>query len=97
MSDLTFLDNGNPNFHSDSLINFSKCRLIYHQIRDLILRQVESLLLKIKLNTYYTVCKILQDKPYNFEEVPALHESLMKFNFLDSDTLYDVSLQREPK
>ena len=40
MSDLTFLDNGNPNFHGDGLINFSKCRLIYHQIRDLILRQV---------------------------------------------------------
>lgn len=40
MSDLTFLDNGNPNFHSDGLINFSKCRLIYNQIRDLILRQV---------------------------------------------------------
>ena len=40
MSDLTFTDNGNPNFHSDGLINFSKCRLIYNQIRDLILRQV---------------------------------------------------------
>ena len=40
MSDLTFLDNGNPNFHGDGLINFSKCRLIYSQIRDLILRQV---------------------------------------------------------
>ena len=40
MSDLTFLDNGNPNFHADGLINFSKCRLIYNQIRDLILRQV---------------------------------------------------------
>ena len=45
MSDLTFLDNGNPNFHRDNLINFSKCRLIYHQIRDLILRQV--------INNYY--------------------------------------------
>jgi hypothetical protein len=76
MSDLTFLDNGNPNFHSDSLINFSKCRLIYHQIRDLILRQ---------------------DKSYIFEEVPALHESLLKFTFLDDDTLYEVSLQREPR
>lgn len=76
MSDLTFLDNGNPNFHSSGLINFSKCRLIYHQIRDLILRQ---------------------DKSYNFEEVPALHESLIKFNFLDTDVLYDVSLQREPR
>ena len=43
MSDLTFLDNGNPNFHSDGLINFSKCRLIYNQIRDIILRQVGSL------------------------------------------------------
>ena len=40
MSDLTFVDNGNPNFHSSGLINFSKCRLIYNQIRDLILRQV---------------------------------------------------------
>ena len=40
MSDLTFLDNGNPNFHGDGLINFSKCRLIYNQIRDIILRQV---------------------------------------------------------
>ncbi|XP_019851329.1 PREDICTED: uncharacterized protein LOC100638387 isoform X1 [Amphimedon queenslandica] len=76
MSDLTFLDNGNPNFHRDNLINFSKCRLIYHQIRDLILRQ---------------------DKSYNFEEVPALHESLLKFAFLDDDTLYEVSLQREPR
>jgi hypothetical protein len=76
MSDLTFLDNGNPNYHGDGLINFSKCRLIYHQIRDLILRQ---------------------DKPFNFEEVPALHESLMKFHFLDSEVLYDVSAQREPR
>lgn len=40
MSDLTFLDNGNPTFHHDGLVNFSKCRLIYHQIRDLVLRQV---------------------------------------------------------
>lgn len=40
MSDLTFLDNGNANFHPDGLINFSKCRLIYNQIRDLVLRQV---------------------------------------------------------
>ena len=38
-----------------------------------------------------------QDKSYNFEEVPALHESLIKFNFLDTDVLYDVSLQREPR
>jgi hypothetical protein len=76
MSDLTFLDNGNPNFHGDGLINFSKCRLIYHQIRDLILRQ---------------------DKPYNFEEVPALHDSLTRFHFLDSEILYDVSSQREPR
>jgi hypothetical protein len=76
MSDLTFLDNGNPNFHGDGLINFSKCRLIYNQIRDLILRQ---------------------DKPYNFEEVPALHDSLMRFHFLDSEVLYDVSSQREPR
>ena len=30
MSDLTFLDNGNPNFHSSGLI---KCRLIYYQIK----------------------------------------------------------------
>ena len=42
MSDLTFLDNGNPNFHDDGLINFSKCRLIYNQIIDLVLRQVSS-------------------------------------------------------
>ena len=40
MSDLTFLDNGNPNLHADGLINFSKCRLIYNRIRDLVLRQV---------------------------------------------------------
>ena len=40
MSDLTFLDNGNPNLHSDGLVNFSKCRLIYNRIRDLVLRQV---------------------------------------------------------
>ena len=39
----------------------------------------------------------LQDKSYNYEEVPALHESLIKFNFLDTDVLYDVSLQREPR
>jgi len=36
------MDNGNPNFHQDGLINFSKCRLIYNQIRDLILRQVRA-------------------------------------------------------
>ncbi|XP_019852599.1 PREDICTED: ras guanine nucleotide exchange factor K-like isoform X1 [Amphimedon queenslandica] len=76
MSDLAFLDNCSPNFHKDNLINFSKFRLIYHQIRDLILRQ---------------------DKSYNFEEVPALQESLLKFAFLDDDTLYEVSLQREPR
>ena len=76
MSDLTFTDNGNPNFHPDGLINFSKCRLIYNQIRDLVLRQ---------------------DKSYNFEEVPALHEGITKFHFLDTDVLYDVSLQREPR
>ena len=76
MSDLTFTDNGNPNFHSDGLVNFSKCRLIYNQVRDLVLRQ---------------------DKPYNFEEVPALHEGITKFHFLDTDVLYDVSLQREPR
>lgn len=39
MADLTFMYDGNPTFHSDILINFSKCRLIYHQIRDLILKQ----------------------------------------------------------
>ena len=44
-----------------------------------------------------TTCASLQDKSYNFEEVPALHESLIKFNFLDTDVLYDVSLQREPR
>ena len=38
-----------------------------------------------------------QDKPYNFEQVPPLHEALMRFHFLDNDTLYDVSLQREPR
>ncbi|XP_064383914.1 uncharacterized protein LOC135332919 isoform X2 [Halichondria panicea] len=76
MSDLTFVDNGNVNFHDDGLINFSKCRLIYNQIRDLVLRQ---------------------DRPYNFEEVPALHENLTRFHFLDTDVLYDVSLQREPR
>ena len=40
MSDLTFIDVGNPNFLQDNLINFSKCRLIYNQIKNLILRQV---------------------------------------------------------
>ena len=39
----------------------------------------------------------LQDRPYNFEEVPALHENLTRFHFLDTDVLYDVSLQREPR
>ena len=39
----------------------------------------------------------VQDKPYHFEEAPALHEHLIKFHFLDTDVLYDVSLQREPR
>ena len=39
----------------------------------------------------------IQDKPYHFEEAPALHEHLIKFHFLDTDILYDVSLQREPR
>lgn len=39
----------------------------------------------------------LQDKPFNFEEVPALQDSLKKFHFLDSDVLYDVSSTREQK
>ena len=43
------------------------------------------------------MCYHHQDKSYNFEEVPSLHESLLKFHFLDTDTLYDVSLQREPR
>ena len=38
-----------------------------------------------------------KDKPFNFEEVPALHDSLMRFHFLDSEVLYDVSSQREPR
>jgi len=40
MSDLTFLDNGNPNFLANGLINFNKCRLIHNRISDLILCQV---------------------------------------------------------
>ena len=40
MSDLTFMDNGNPTFHPDGLINFSKCTLIYQHIRHLIMKQV---------------------------------------------------------
>jgi hypothetical protein len=38
-----------------------------------------------------------QDRPYNFEQIPALHNSLTKFHFLDKDTLYDVSLKVEPR
>jgi hypothetical protein len=35
MADLTLIDHGNPNFTSDHLINFTKCRLIYTQVRTL--------------------------------------------------------------
>ena len=33
MADLTMIDHGNKNFTSEGLINFSKCRLIYSQVR----------------------------------------------------------------
>ena len=39
-SDLTHLDDGNPNFTHDKLINFTKCVLIYNRIRDFMLYQV---------------------------------------------------------
>ena len=44
-----------------------------------------------------SIILFVQDKPYHFEEAPALHEHLIKFHFLDTDVLYDVSLQREPR
>ena len=56
MSDLTFLDNGNPNLHADGLINFSKCRLIYNRIRDLVLRQVSSDYVCVCLGVEVDVC-----------------------------------------
>nr|WEL12724.1 ras guanine nucleotide exchange factor K-like [Halisarca dujardinii] len=40
---------------------------------------------------------LFQDRPYNFEQIPALHNSLTKFHFLDKETLYDVSLKVEPR
>ena len=48
-------------------------------------------------NSNAVSCHYIQDKPYHFEEAPALHEHLIKFHFLDTDVLYDVSLQREPR
>eukprot|EP00118_Oscarella_pearsei_P003292 m.13785 g.13785 ORF g.13785 m.13785 type:complete len:1275 (+) comp25228_c0_seq1:253-4077(+) len=33
MADLTMIDHGNKNFTNEGLINFSKCRLIYRQVR----------------------------------------------------------------
>lgn len=40
MADLTFIDSGNDNILPDGLINFSKCRLIYSQIRQIMAAQV---------------------------------------------------------
>eukprot|EP01137_Pigoraptor_chileana_P008598 Opistho-2@55665 len=79
-SDLTFLDDGNPNF-VNGLINFGKRRLVFQIIADMM--------------TY-------QDKPYNFLPIPEVSDQLIKImtagnTLMDSKTLYEFSLQREPR
>eukprot|EP01132_Coremiostelium_polycephalum_P002360 gene2360-2911_t len=48
----------------------------------------------------YSVMKIIQNfqkNPYNFEEFPKVKESLLNLSVLEEDTLFHLSLLREPR
>ncbi|KAJ3435491.1 ras guanine nucleotide exchange factor i-related [Anaeramoeba flamelloides] len=74
-TDLTFIEDGNPDY-IDGLINFSKRTLVYDIIFDIQNYQVKS---------------------YNLHPVYQIALFLNKFPRMDKKTLYQMSLEREPR
>jgi len=74
LTDLTFIEDGNP--ESANFINFRKRELVSR-----ILQEIQDF-------------KLLS---YNFETIEPLRTYLIELPFMDEDSLYKLSLQREPR
>ncbi|KAJ3430981.1 guanine nucleotide exchange factor [Anaeramoeba flamelloides] len=76
LSDLTFIEDGNPDYFKRRLINVLKCNLIYGTIEQIQRYQI---------------------KAYNLHPVYQFLELLQNLPTLDSEQLYSLSLEIEPK
>ena len=76
LSDLMFIDQGNPDSFDNGLINFDKQLLVYEIIREI---------------------TIYQNHEYSLHKQNPLYSSLLGIPFLDADSLYNLSILREPK
>jgi len=76
LSDLMFIDEGNPETLDNGLINFEKQCLVYDTIRTI---------------TMY------QNHKYDLEEHEPLLSNLRSLPRLDGESLYELSLEREPR
>eukprot|EP01130_Rhizamoeba_saxonica_P008944 TRINITY_DN3625_c0_g2_i1.p1 TRINITY_DN3625_c0_g2~~TRINITY_DN3625_c0_g2_i1.p1 ORF type:complete len:622 (-),score=134.95 TRINITY_DN3625_c0_g2_i1:53-1918(-) len=83
LTDLTFIEDGNPNYlstecGSTDIINFEKMRMVSDAIKDILL---------------------YQQMPYNFDKVPQIFEFFAKGNLdvLEENECYRLSRDCEPK
>ena len=76
LQDLTFIEDGNPDYVDGDLINFYKRSLVRKTITQL---------------------ETFQQQAYNFIKVPILRAYLENLPQMDDDSMYKMSLCREPR
>lgn len=82
LKDLTFIEDGNPNYltnvegNPENIINFEKMRKLASVIQDIFL---------------------YQQKPYNFQNVDLIHQFFTKMTIVSEEENFEKSRQVEPK
>ena len=76
MSDLIYIDEGNPDSFDNGLINFDKQVLVYESLREIIM---------------------YQHNKHSYEIQDPLYSLLINVPHFDGDTLYDLSVVKEPR
>lgn len=76
LSDLIYVDEGNPDSFENGLINFDKQVLVYESLREIIM---------------------YQNRKHSFEKSDSLYYLLASIPFFDGDTLYELSVAKEPR
>lgn len=97
LTDLSFIEEGTPDFNPDGLLNFAKMRMVLTATRFLHFSQVKKYTCFQIANVIREI-RLFQQTPYKIELIRRVADYVLNTaDLMDDEAMFNLSLQIEPK